>query len=60
MFEGGEVMFLGPQEGQPDPKKLPPPPAIFVKERLTRISIQSAADIMLKWGVKKAERKCCP
>jgi uncharacterized protein (TIGR03067 family) len=30
MFEGGQVMFLVPRD-EPDPKRLPPPPAIFAK-----------------------------
>jgi hypothetical protein len=30
MIEGGQVMFLVPPD-EPDPKKLPPPPAFFVK-----------------------------
>jgi uncharacterized protein (TIGR03067 family) len=30
MIEGGQVMFLVPRD-EPDPKKLPPPPAFFVK-----------------------------
>jgi uncharacterized protein (TIGR03067 family) len=30
MLEGGQVMFLVPRD-EPDPKKLPPPPAFFAK-----------------------------